>query len=760
MTGLMAQTGKHWSGLLLAVCLGVATLTVCWPVVHNDFTKYDDGGYVADNPVVLRGLTWEGVGWAFSTRTQANWHPLTWLSHMLDVQCFGVDPAGHHFTSLLFHTANTLLLFLLLLRTTGAALRSAFVAAFFALHPLHVESVAWVAERKDVLSTFFFFLTLLAYRKYAEVRGNGACCVLRVPSSSSTEHGTRNTEHGTRSTLYYWLALLCFALGLMSKPMLVTVPLVLLLLDVWPLKRLHSKPEPSELKSLLIEKLPFLALAGLAGAVTLGVQSPAMSAGVPLGERLENAVLSYVKYLGKLFWPVDLAAYYPYPKLGHGLGEALLWGSILGALALVLVSLLALRQLPRQPWFAVGWFWFLGTLLPVIGIIQVGSQAMADRYTYIPSIGFFILCVWGAALTAEWLGPRLAPKFPQLPGLSAAALGSVLLAACSVATRIQISYWRNDATLFTHALAVTQDNAVALHHTGRVLAEHGQLDLALARYRAALAIDSTPGPLYLDLGVALEQKGQTNEAITMLRRGCEAQPWAGQYLSHLGGLLWKVGRSEEALEKYEAAVKARPDLVDPQYNLGLCLARFGRWSEAIPHFAAAVRLKPDDTEARASLGEALLRQGRGVEAETQFREWVRLDPTNAGAHQALARSLVHQDRLSEALDQFRRAVELRPDWPEALNGLAWLLATLPQAELRNGPEAVRLAERACALTGTNDIRFLSTLDAAYAQAGRFSEAVRTAHRVKDLAEAASQQEIAQAAQERLARYEKQQTASP
>lgn len=737
--------------LLLSLLLGMVTLVVFWPALDNDFTRFDDGAYVVHNPQVLKGLSWAGTTWAFRTGSEANWHPLTWLSHMLDVQLFGLNPRGHHFTNLLFHTVNTVLLFLLLWRLTTARWRSAFVAALFALHPLHVESVAWVAERKDVLSTFFFLLTLLAYARHANTRAE---CQM----SSATFHASR----------FYSLALLFFALGLMCKPMLVTTPFVLLLLDFWPLRRVkcsssneglalggsgsevEAPVDPAmqrTLRELLWEKMPFFALATISCVITLLVQVKARYLGLTLTSRISNAIVSYWLYLEKLFWPVDLAVYYPHPQTVHGGPAWSAWEVLLAVSLLVAISLVALVRFRRSPWLTTGWFWYLGTLVPVIGLVQVGGQAMADRYTYIPSIGLLILVVWGAAeacAARQWL--RWA-----LP-----AAGVAALAILSVVAQTQLRYWKDDFTLFSHALEVTKGNSVAYYHTGWVLADQGKTDLAMERFRQAVAISPSYAAPYVDMGLLFEKAGRTNEAVEMARLACRAAPTAEQYHNHLGTLLWRLGQKDEAIHAYEAAVRCRRDYTDAQYNLGTCLTDVGRWSDAVGHLAAAVRLTPEDTETRTSLGEALLRLGRLSDAEEQFNTLARLCPTNGEVQLKLGVVLLQQYKLDDALPRFREAVRLEPGSVEALNGLAWLLATHPRAEMRNGAEAVRLAERACELSGGKDARFCSTLDAAYAEAGRFPDALRTAEKARDLALAAGRKELADAAQARLALYRKQQ----
>src|ERR1039458_8832321 len=453
------------------ICLGLAAITVAlyWPVHRHDFINFDDRDYVTENPTVRAGITWPGVRWAFGGSHASNWHPLTWLSHMLDCQVFGLKPGAHHLVSLGFHIANTLLLFLALNQMTRAAWRSALVAALFAWHPLHVESVSWVAERKDVLSAFFFMLTLWAYGRYgtvqslkSKVQSQEAGAGSQNAESSPTQHATRNTLHAPR---YYVLSLLFFALGLMSKPMLVTLPFVLLLLDFWPLRRFGLKTLDFRLKTLLpllFEKAPFFALASATGIVTLLAQQAAAQSleQWPLGSRLANALTAYSAYLGNMVWPKNLSVFYPHVPVPA-------WHVVLSALFLACLTILCLRQARSRPWLLVGWAWFGVMLLPVIGLVQVGWQARADRYTYLPLIGVFIMLVWGAV--------DLRPC--SRTGRLVFRLGAVLvLGACLAATRFQLKYWQDSLALFRHALEVMPDNWLAHHNLGTALAGEGEGD--------------------------------------------------------------------------------------------------------------------------------------------------------------------------------------------------------------------------------------------------------------------------------------------
>ena len=669
MTEQPATRKGRWLCLLLAA----TTLAVFWPVTGHDFINFDDPDYVTENVQVQRGLTWPGVIWAFRTNHTGNWHPLTWLSHMLDGQLYGLSPRGHHFTSLAIHVANALLLLVILRRVTGELWPSAFVAGLFALHPAHVESVAWVAERKDVLSTFFWMLTLWAYGCYA-----GKCEAI-ARGLRSTQHAARNTPFWSPATqspvLYYSLALVFFALGLMSKPMVVTLPFVLLLLDYWPLRRVAGfdfhAPLTSSRKvlSLIVEKVPFLVMAIACSAVTFHVQRQAGAVGEnPLADRIWSAVISHVRYLGKLFWPENMAVFYPRPAEWS-------MGTAFGAAATLLAVTVLVLWLGRcRPFLPVGWFWYLGTLVPVIGIVQVGEQALADRYTYIPFIGLFIMIAWGvAAMTGSWRERQL-----LLIGATTA-----VLAACILCTRAHLRHWQSSESLFAHALAVTKDNAVAHNNLGAVFEEKGNLAEALAHYTEALRIKPNLPDAQVNVGIQLARQGKI----------------------------------EEALGHFYVALALNPN-AKVHYNLGNLFVEQGDWIEAVKHLSSALEKQPDFAEARYNLGLALLMQGNSEAAVAHYRE----------------------------------AVRLKPDWPAALNELAWILATHPSAEIRNGAEAVNLAARACELTDRKEVHYLSTFDAACAEAGRFEEAIRTAEQVRDLALASGQPALAQAAERRLALY--------
>jgi hypothetical protein len=524
---------------VICLALAVVTFAVYWPVTRHGFINFDDPPYITENPNVLSGLTWHGLAWAFQIGYAAYWQPLTWISHMLDCQMFGLNAAGHHFVNILFHAANAVLLFLLLNQLTGATWRSAFVAAFFAWHPLRVESVAWAAERKDVLSGFFWMLTLLAYVRYAQKK-----------SFSSQP-----------STLNYFLAVFFFACGLMSKPMVVTLPFVLLLLDYWPLGRMRSAEcGIRNFKNLLLEKLPFFALSA-AGSVVMSIaQKGNMSiwslTELPLSLRLENAAVSYLRYVSKMFWPADLAVIYPYP---HHWPAAL----VMTAVAfLVIWTGIALWRVRQNPYLAVGWLWFLGTLVPVIGFVQTGMQSMADRFTYLPGIGLLIAVVWGANDLFKRADRK---KYPAIAG-------AVALAGCLVATSIQIGYWQNDLKLFAHTVGVTTDNYAAEVCLGEALERAGHGDNALPFYSDAVRVEPDYPLGQFKLGMILLEQGRADEASNHLAAAAQLAPRDPVTQFDFGTFLLQHGKPDEAAIRFKAALAASPDFAAAKTSLAAALA--------------------------------------------------------------------------------------------------------------------------------------------------------------------------------------------
>jgi len=622
-------------------------LTAFWPAINSDFILYDDYGYVTANDHVQPGLTFEGIRWAFASGEQNNWHPLTWLSHMLDCQLFGLKPWGHHLTSVVLHAVATLLLFRVLNLMTGSSWRSFFVAAFFGVHPLRVESVAWVAERKDVLSAVFFMLTIGAYARYAE-RSVAQSPRSKIPNRVTFLQVTK------RPVFYYGLSLGFFALGLMCKAMLVTLPFVLLLLDFWPLRRLqlsrfNLKP------SILYEKAPFLLLAGIASAVTFLIHKTGGSvqslATTSLTLRVENALVSYCRYLGKLVWPTNLAVFYPpqdyWPTPAIVLAGALMFSISIGVF---LIS-------RRTPYLAVGWSWFVVTLVPVIGLVQVGGQAMADRYSYLPSVGVLLGFVWGAYdVAGRWRN-------------QAAALGAALILLLTGTTWRQAGYWKNTESLFRHALAVTKGNYLA--HTmlgivfcqqnrvkegmehfvesnrespsgpesygilGYALLVSGNPDEAIRQLQQGLALDPNLHNAHKNLGFAYLAKQQSNQALVEFQQHLKLNPGDPEALNAVGSVLVNRGLVDEGIHQFEQAVRAKPDFAEARGNLGIALCRKGRLEEAIAQFRIAVRLRPDSAEAHNNLGIALGRKGSREEAISHLKEALRLEPNSPSTQQQL-----------------------------------------------------------------------------------------------------------------------------
>ncbi|MFZ0825945.1 MAG: tetratricopeptide repeat protein [Verrucomicrobiia bacterium] len=652
----MANLTRNQLRLVVCLALVLVTAALYWPMLHHDFINYDDAAYITENPQVQSGLTGSEFVWAFQTGYAGNWHPLTWISHMLDCQLYGLKPAGHHLTNLLFQTANSLLLFLWLNQLTGALWRSAFVAALFAWHPLHVESVAWAAERKDVLSAFFWMLTLIAYTRYAqersrgEGRGSGANPVAQAIDSRHSAPG-------------FFLALFFFACGLMSKPTVVTLPFVLLLLDFWPLQRFNRSMIPR----LLLEKLPFLALALAGSAVTYLVQKSAgavwSAAVVPFHSKLANALLAYVRYLSKCFWPADLAVLYPYHS--H-LSAAPVIGS---ALMLAIWSGLFLWRARRNPYLFVGWFWFLGTLVPTIGLVQVGSQSIADRYMYLPSIGLFILIAWSLNDLVNYQ-PR------WRPGVMLA--GTAALAGCLMVTRIQLGYWQNSITLLRHTLLVTTDNYTIYNSLGELMQRAGQPDEALMLYAEAVRIQPLYSPAQYNLGIALLNRGWTEKACEPLAAAVRLAPEDVEARQAFGLALMHSGKLAEAVAQFTEAIRLKPDFASAQTGLALAFINQGKTPEAIPHFFEAARLQPDDPEAHFNLGLALLNNHQPAEAGAQFAEELRLAPAEAKAHYRLAQARQQQNQPVAAVHQYREALRLTPDFPEAKTELDQILAAHPE----------------------------------------------------------------------------------
>ncbi len=613
MAGVMPVTTSRlnsWAIPLIGIGLAAITWVVFGQTLGYDFTNYDDPEYVVKNAPVNRGLTFDGIGWAFTHVHSCNWHPLTWISHMVDCQLWGLNPLGHHLGNVLLHTVAAILLFLVFREMTSALWRSAFVAAVFAIHPLHVESVAWIAERKDILSAIFFTLTVWAYVRY-----------VRNPSS-----------------FRYGLVTASYIAGLLSKPMLVTLPFVLLLLDYWPLKRISQDISVLELRRLIWEKLPLFGLAFASSAVTIFAQQASMH---PIEElsitrRLCNAVVTPVDYLGQMFWPTNLAVLYPWEA--NRLGP---WRTGLSFLLLSGVSA-AVLLLRRNRYLVTGWFWYLIMLIPVIGIVQVGVQARADRYTYLPQIGLYLVLAWGLT---DLLADR--PK----RHLILATVAAIVITPMVVIARNQTSYWKDSLTLWTHALACTTANTVA--------------------------------------------EGNTGEAYHSL------------------------GKRREAMYHFERALQIQPKQINVHSNLGVFYLEMGQLNDSLVHLEKAIAIEPKFADAHYNLGNTYLEMGRGNDAVTQYR----------------------------------KALDLNPNDTQALNNMAWILATWPDALTRDATKAVELAERANSLTGSKSPITSATLGAAYAEAGRFPNAIEAAHRALQLALAEGNTSRADSIREQISLYE-------
>ncbi len=656
--------------VFISFLLALVTVAAYWPIRQAKFLHFDDPQYVTNNPKVFHGLSARGLAWAFTSFHASNWHPVTWVSHMLDCQIFGDNPTGHHFVNLGLHIANAVLLFLLLWRMTGAQMRSGFVAALFALHPLHVESVAWISERKDVLSTCFGLMTLWFYLRYVR--------------------GTQGQHRAGK--LNYVMSLALFCLGLMSKPMLVPLPFVMLLLDYWPLGRLSSPAQHQQkpVMPLLREKMPFFLLSAGSGVITFLAQEHGGAVVktdiIPIEMRLLNTCVSYAWYLGKCFWPVDLAPFYPYPKT-LTLESALAAGLVILAVAIAVVWLAR-----RAPYLLVGWFWFLITLVPVIGLIQVGSQSRADRYTYVPIVGLFIMVTWGVSnLMSRW-------RYGQAALVGA---GASILAASALATHFQVQYWRNGVTAFERAVTVSpDDNALGYHNLGTALSMQGNQREAIARFQQSLRLRQDYPEAYYSIGNALGVQGRLDEAVA----------------------------------NYRHAIQLRPDYEEAHYSQGKALALQGRWSEAEASFRNALRCKADSGDAMTRLGNVMLMQGNDEPGMSCLFAAIRLDPENAESHYYLAAALAQRRRYAEAVMHFRKAMAYQPNYVGAMNDLAWILATESDATIRNLPEAVKLAGDACRLSRNRNPLYQDTLAVALSEAGEFREAVAVAERAVRLAE--------------------------
>ena len=721
MNNILTKYRSIW----ICAGLAMAITAVYYQLCSYDFVNYDDNDYVYYNSNIQAGITLKSVKWAFTTGHCANWHPLTWLSLMLDWQLFGLNAGGYHLTNLLFHIVNTLLLFIVLKEMTNAVWQSAFVAALFALHPLHVESVAWVSERKDVLSIFFWILTMWAYLRYVNRPKIGR----------------------------YLLIVVFLALGLMSKPMLVTMPFILLLLDYWPLGRLITK---RSLLYRLIEKIPLFILIILSSIITFIMQHKSKAvaniAEFPLRFRISNVFISYMQYIIKMIWPVKLAVFYPYPAQTISIFLIVIY-----AAALFAVTIIILLYSKNHRYLGTGWFWYLGTLVPVIGIVQVGGQAMADRYTYITLTGLFIIIAWGL--------PELFRK-EAYRKLILWTSSLIVLLSLAVQANVQQRYWKNTITLCEHALKVTDNNYESHFILADKLKEQGRIDEAIWHLSEAVKIAPKDVQAYVNYGLALSAKGRLADAASVYKKGLQIAGDNMELHNNLGNVLIRTGKSEDAVKEFEKILKIEPGNIVARINLGIALSESGRRDDAVKEYEKvmniqpqnsvaldnlctiflaqgkadeAVReyrkylqIKPDDPDVLNSLGIILFQQGKTDEAFKCFTDTLRLDPNRPQAHYYIGQILAQRGKIDDAIAHLEDALRFEPNWVKPMNDLAWYLAASEKAKAHNPDRAIKLARQACEITNYTKYELLDTLAAAYASAGNFSKAIEIIEKVLEL----------------------------
>ena len=619
---------------MVCVLLTLVTLALYSPVANYDFINYDDIAYVYENQQVISGLTEKGLIWAFTTHHAANWHPLTWISHMLDCDLYGLNPGLHHLTNVWFHIANTLLLFLILMQMTGNAWQSVMVAALFALHPLHVESVAWVAERKDVLSTFFWMLTMHSYFRFVKRPGAGRYCLVAG----------------------------LFALGLMAKPMLVTLPFVLLLLDYWPLNRLKpmsaSAQPPATVHSfthLAVEKVPLIAMAILSGIITYRVQQSAgavdLLGAYPLDIRLANATVSYGMYLFKMIWPFNLAVFYPHP------GMPPTWKFAISLIVCIGISLVAFRKARQYPYLIVGWLWYLGTLVPVIGLVQVGNQSMADRYTYIPLIGIFITLVWGVS--------EIAARYKITYGWSAAS-AVIILSILSTFTWHQLRYWKDSITLFSRTLEITENNWPMHNNLAIAYGRNGEDENAIIHFQKTIRLNPVYISAHNNLGYALDRVDRVDKALEHYLIALLLDPDSEKTIRILGAFLNTL-RHQNTITSI--GIGSALDLADAHYKIAIMLDQEGRIERAIKHYRAAFSGKSKDAEIHFKLGNAHSKKGNIEDSRKSFLAAIGIKPDYARAHNNLGIILMRQGDVSGAMEHFRDAIKYNPEYALAKKNL-------------------------------------------------------------------------------------------
>ena len=732
---------KNWPTAV--ICLGLVAITwiVFGQTLGFDFVNYDDNSYVYQNPWISNGLTWEGLKRSLTHPLVGNWHPLTSISLMLDAQVFGLNPGGYHFVNVLLHTIGVLLLFFALRQMTGATWRSAFVAALFAIHPLRAESVAWISERKDVLSGVFFFLALLTYVRYVRKPSIGAYLVLTA----------------------------CFTLGLLAKAMLVTLPFLLLLLDYWPLRRFAVVAEtavdararpPVSVSRLILEKLPLLALVGATSIATILSQEQALASASSwsMRWRVENALVTIWIYLREMVWPVHLAVFYPHPK-----GSILLWIVILALFFFLAVSVGAFLWRKKYPYLFTGWFWYVGMLVPVIGLVQVGLQAHADRYTYLPQIGIYLLVTWSVA---ELFAARKSYRL-ILGGLATAIIATLMIVAWR-----QTGYWSDPVRFWEHTLAVTENNEVAERGIGTALLKVGRIEEAIAHDRAALRIhphdplgltnlanallqnkevpeaiehyrevvrlSPNDSELRSNLAKALAQNGAPQEAIDQFRAALRIRPGNSDAAYSLGNMLLEQGNPDEAISYFRKAIVSDPKNIDAHYNLGIALSRKGELDQAIAEFETTIRVQPQHAGAQNNLTLALLQKGEVQGAIDHGRKALQIQPDNPELHNNLAVALLRDGQLAAAVAEWRETVRLHPDKVSVTITLAWILSTAPEPSIRDGTRALDLAQRASQTSGGRNLLISRVLAAAYAENGRFPEAIQVVQEAEQRAEASGQ----------------------
>ncbi len=686
----MTPASKKYQSILICLALVAATIVAYEPIRHNGFVSYDDKDYVAANPNVTGGITRDSVVWAFTKSHARNWHPLTWLSHMLDVQLFGLNRLGHHLVSVSLHIVNSLLVFWILANITGLFWPSAFVAAVFALHPLQVDSVAWAAERKTVLSGLFWFLTIAVYIWYTRKPG-----IWR-----------------------YMAVFVIYGLCIMTKPVVITLPLVLLLLDYWPLERIGGRRTEdggrpnTTVGQLITEKIPLFAISAILIVITLISQSdekgmlPTLDM-LPLGSRIANVFVAYIRYIGKSIWPGGLAVFYPYQLINPVSVKA-----IVCFLLFILITALSIYAGRRRKYLVVGWLWFVVSLVPMIGLVQAGAQSMANRYMYLSMLGLLIIVAWSVK---DFVGKR--------PGRRAVTAVSAImvLSAAIIVTRTQIGHWKSELTLFEYALKVTKNNAIAENNYAGALFREGRLREAKIHYENAVRID----PKY-----------------------------SFKACNNLGYIFLQEGKPDESASCFSELLKQEPDLPNAIFGLAMALSMQGKYDEAIKYFKKVMELDPEFPNIRAKMGTALLMAKRPDEAVACLNEALKDSDDKMEVYVNLAIAYSQLGDFKQSIQNRNKAAALQSNNPEVLNNLAWLLATAGDISKQDADKAVIFAERACKLTGNKNLGFLDTLAAAYAAAGKFDEARATAEKAIKDAKTAGREELVREIEGRLQLYQK------